>query len=227
MAKDDAEQDQITIAVPLRRLLTGVPRPARAPSAIPRVKRFVLRHIDPDWRDAIWDEDRGVHRVWIDDFLNKAIWSRGREHVGGPTEWMEAAAGQRPRLARRTSARYGSVLKVKALFVEEPRDGGDARLEVYLYGYDDLSKAKDEEGDEDERDEKEEDEAEEAPEDEEGDKDEEKEAEPSKAKPAPKSEAKPAAKKPASTSAAAKSVKPAAKPETKKPAAKPKKEGGD
>jgi ribosomal protein L31E len=227
MAKDEAEQDQITIAVPLRRLLTGVPRPSRAPSAIPRIKRFVLRHIDPDWRDAIWDEDRGVHRVWIDDFLNKAIWSRGREHVGGPTEWMEAAAGQKPRLARRTSSRYGSVLKVKALFVEEPRDGGDARLEVYLYGYDDLTKDKDDEGEKDEK-EKEEGEEDEAPEEEEGE--EEKaadKAQPAAAKPAPKGEPKAPAKKPASTSAAAKGAKPAAKSETKKPAVKPKKEGGD
>src|SRR5690349_8275591 len=221
MAKDDAEQDQITIAVPLRRLLTGVPRPARAPAAVPRIKHFVLRHIDPDWRDAIWDEDRGVHRVWIDDFLNKAIWSRGREHVGGPTEWMEAAAGQKPRLSRRTTSRYGSVLKVKALFVEEPRDGGDARLEVYLYGYDDLAQEKDEKDDEDEKEtkgEKEDEEEDEAPEEDEGEEDEEeaeaKEAAPEE-KPAPKPEAKAPAKKPASASAAAKSIKPAAKPETK------------
>src|SRR5262245_51331615 len=108
MAKDDAQKDQITIAVPMRRLLTGVPRTKRAPAAIPRVKRYVLRHIDPDWRDAIWDEDRGSHRVWIDDHLNATIWSRGRAHIGGPREWIEGKEGERPRLAKRTAARYGS-----------------------------------------------------------------------------------------------------------------------
>jgi ribosomal protein L31E len=43
MAEDDVEKDEITVAVPLRRLLTGVPRTKRAPAAIPRVIWFVLR----------------------------------------------------------------------------------------------------------------------------------------------------------------------------------------
>ncbi len=230
MAKDDVETDQRTIAVPLRRLLTGVPRTHRAPSAIPRVKRFVLRHIKPEWRDAIWDEDRGQHRVWIDDFLNKTIWSRGIEHVGGPAEWTTGAEGQKSRLARRTASRYGSVLKVKALFVEEPDDGGDARLEVYLYGHDDL--AEDKESAEKSAKAGQEDEGASEPEV-------ESKATPSKPaakpptaageKPAKPAEApKEAPKKPASTSAAAKGVKPAApNADAKKAQAKPKKEGGD
>ena len=138
MAKEEAQTDQKTIVIPLRRLLTGVPRTKRAPSSIPRIKKYVLRHIKPEWRDAIWDEDRGVHRVWIDDFLNQTIWSRGRGHVGGPAEWIPAKVeGQRNRLAKRTTSRYGSILKVKVLFLEEPREGEDPRIDVYLYGYED------------------------------------------------------------------------------------------
>lgn len=236
MAKDDVEKDEITIAVPLRRLLTGVPRTKRAPAAIPRVKRFVLRHIDPDWRDAIWDEDRGQHRVWIDDFLNKSIWSRGREHVSGAKEWIQGAEGQRPRLAQRTTSRYGSVLKVKALFLEKPEDGGDARVEVYLYGYDDLAKEKEGEDEEEEEGEEKETQEEEA-EGEEADEEEEAEEKPAASEPkAPQPKEgkagqapKPSKEKPASKSAAAKSGKASApaKDETKKPAPKPKKEGGD
>jgi ribosomal protein L31E len=241
MAKGESGKDEITISVPMRRLLTGVPRTQRAHAAVPRVKRFVLRHIDPDWRDAIWDEERGRHRVWIDDFLNKTIWSRGRERIGGPVEWVEGSEGTRPRLARRTTARYGSVLKVKALFVEEPRDGGDPRLEVYLYGYDDLAKEKEEEeakGEEEAEEEKEEGaeaEEEEGPEVEEEAEEEkaaakEPEAEAPKVEERkPAEEPKGAAKKPASKSAAAKGGKAATAPkaEPKKSAPKPKKEGGD
>ncbi|HKZ60421.1 MAG TPA: hypothetical protein VJ547_11350 [Candidatus Thermoplasmatota archaeon] len=224
MAKEEGEEEQITIAVPLRRLLTGVSRTQRAPSAIPRVKRYVLRHIDSDWRDAIWDEGRGQHRVWIDDFLNKTIWSRGREHVGGPTEWISGKDGARPRLAGRTTARYGSVLKVKALFVEEPRDGGEPRLEVYLYGYGDKEREeaerKAEEADKEGEEAGEEEQEVPAPAEE-------------KAKEAPAKE--PPAKEPkkaASKPAAAGPAKPAkaadaSKGEGKKAAAKAKKEGGD
>jgi ribosomal protein L31E len=233
MATEEGEQEQVTIAVPLRRLLTGVSRTQKAPSAIPRVKRFVLRHIDSEWRDAIWDERRGQHRVWIDDFLNKTIWSRGREHVGGPQEWIAGKDGGRPRLATRTTARYGSVLKVKALFVEEPRDGGEPRLEVYLYGYGDKEREeaerKAEEADREEEPEEAEvpapaqKKAKEAPAKEAPVK--EAPAKEAPAKPAPGKEMKP----PVSKSAAAKPAKPTEtlKGEPKKAAAKPKKEGGD
>jgi ribosomal protein L31E len=197
-AAEGGGKDQKTIAVPLRRLLTGVPRTKRAPAAIPRVKRYVLRHIDPDWRDAIWDEERGVHRVWIDDYLNQTIWSRGRAHVGGPQEWVKGKDGGRPQLAKRTSARYGSILKVNVLFVEEPEEGADPRIEVKLFGHEDRD-------------------SDEGADDHAGHGD---EGEGSRAK-----AAEAPAKKPASTSAAGKSVK----AEAKKPAAaaKPKKEGGD
>ncbi len=233
MATEEGAQEEITIAVPLRRLLTGVSRTQKAPSAIPRVKRFVLRHIDSEWRDAIWDERRGQHRVWIDDFLNKTIWSRGREHVGGPEEWIASKGEGRPRLATRTTARYGSVLKVKALFVEEPRDGGEPRLEVYLYGYGDKEREEAERGarDDQEKTKGEEEEvgapaaekpkgalAKQAPAD-------EAPAEGAPAKGAPATEP----KQPTSKPAAAKPPKGAesAKGGAKRAAAKPKKEGGD
>lgn len=223
MAKEEDEEQQVTVVVPLRRLLTGVSRTRKAPSAIPRVKRFVLRHIDSEWRDAIWDERRGQHRVWIDDFLNKTIWSRGREHVGGPMEWIAGKDGGRPRLATRTTSRYGSVLKVKALFVEEPRDGGEPRLEVYLYGYGDQEREEAErKAKETERGKETKKEPSQAPAP--------KKAEEAPAKAAPPKEG-PAkdAKKPISKPAAAKPAKAAesGKGETKKAGAKPKKEGGD
>ncbi len=229
MAKEEAQADQKTIVIPLRRLLTGVPRTKRAPSSIPRIKRYVLRHIKPEWRDAIWDEDRGVHRVWIDDFLNQTIWSRGRGLVGGPTEWIPAKKeGQKNRLAKRTTSRYGSILKVKVLFLEEPREGEDPRIDVYLYGYED--KKSEEEDDKHKGHDHDEDEegGEEAAHDEADDEGDDDKAAADKAadKPAPKSEG--AAKKPASTSAAAKGGKPApAKADAKKAPAKAKKEGGD
>ncbi len=225
MATEEGEQEQVTIAIPLRRLLTGVPRTHRAPSAIPRVKRFVLRHIDSDWRDAIWDERRGQHRVWIDDFLNKTIWSRGREHVGGPTEWISGKDGGRPRLAKRTTARYGSVLKVKALFVEEPEGGGEPRLEVYLYGYGDKEREEAERKAK-EKDEKPEEAAEEAPAPAaKKAKEAPAKAAPTKAAPAKEAPSK-EEKKPASKPAAAKPAE-TPKGEAKKAALKPKKEGGD
>lgn len=225
MAKDEAQTDQKTIVIPLRRLLTGVPRTKRAPSSIPRIKRYVLRHIKPEWRDAIWDEERGVHRVWIDDFLNQTIWSRGRGHVGGPTEWIPAAkAGQRNRLAKRTTSRYGSILKVKVLFLEEPREGEDPRIDVYLYGYEDKKSEEDDDKHKGHDHDEDEEGGEETAHDEADD--EEEDDEKGSGKPAAKSDT--AAKKPASTSAAAKGGKPAAaKADAKKAPAKPKKEGGD
>lgn len=219
MADDAGRDDQLTIAVPLRRLITGVPRTKRAPAAIPRIKRYVLRHISADWRDAIWDQDRGVHRVWIDEQLNAAIWSRGRGHVGGPQEWIKGTDGGRPRLAQRTASRYGSILKVDVLYVEEPEEGGDPRIEVKLFGRADKEREdKDHEGH---------DHADGEHDHEEGDDDAEGDEKPA-AKAPSKSAAADAPKKPASTSAAAKGGKPAGeKAEAKKAAPKPKKEGGD
>lgn len=223
MADDERQDDQLTIAVPLRRLITGVPRTKRAPAAIPRIKRYVLRHISADWRDAIWDQDRGVHRVWIDEQLNAAIWSRGRGHVGGPQEWIKGTDGGRPRLAQRTGSRYGSILKVDVLYVEEPEEGGDPRIEVKLFGRADKEREDKEKGHEGH------DHAEgehDHDEDKEGGKDEDLKR-PAKA-PAKAASEEAAPKKPASTSAAAKGGKPAdEKAEPKKAAPKPKKEGGD
>lgn len=210
MAKEGGEKDQITIPIPMRRLITGVPRTKRAPSAIPRIKRYVLRHIDSEWRDAIWDEDRGQHRIWIDDFLNQTIWSRGRGHIGGPMEWTPGKDGGKPRLSKRTASRYGSILKVKVLFVEEPGEGGDPRVDVYLYGHEDEGKDEEEEGKE----------SKETQDEDDGDDEQE--------KPAAKAPSDAPAKKPASTSAAGKGDKAAApKADAKKAPAKPKKEGGD
>lgn len=212
MAKEADENTQVTIVVPLRRLITGVPRTKRAPAAIPRIKKYVLRHIDPEWRDLIWDERKNTHRIWIDDFLNQTIWSRGRGHVGGPDEWLQPKEkGQRPRLTRRTTSRYGSILKVKVLLVKD-REGTDPRVDVYLYGYEDKEADEAEEGHEGH------DHAQGEGHDEEGGDGGEGEDEKPKAADAPK--------KSASTSAAAKGGKTAqAKGDAKK--ASPKKEGGD
>jgi ribosomal protein L31E len=228
MAKEETQADQKTIVIPLRRLLTGVPRTKRAPSSIPRIKRYVLRHIKPEWRDAIWDEQHSVHRIWIDDFLNQTIWSRGRGHVGGPAEWIPAKKeGQRNRLAKRTTSRYGSILKVKVLYLEEPGEGEDPRVDVYLYGYEDKKSEEEDDKhkghDHDDDDEGGEETAHDEADDEEDDDD---DVDEPAAKPAAKSDAE--AKRPASTSAAAKGAKPAAaKADAKKAPAKPKKEGGD
>ncbi len=124
------------VTVPLRRLLTGVPRTKRAAAAVPRIKRFVRRHVKSQWLDAVTTDDDPDGKIWIDDSLNMTIWRRGREHVAGPAEWEEPKGGGPPRLTRRTSVRYGSVLKVRVLFNEDPEDGGDARLELSLPGVD-------------------------------------------------------------------------------------------
>jgi ribosomal protein L31E len=243
MADDETPEDEMTITVPLRRLLTGVPRTQRAAASIPRIKRYVQRHVKKEW----WRDAEG--RILIDDFLNKTLWRRGREHIAGPEYWI-GKKGESKRLARRSPVRYGSVLKVKVLYVE-PRDG-DPFIELRLPGFEDLKKerrekererkarksaaeegagaeAVEEEGEEGEEEAKEpaaEGEETEAGETEEG---------PADEKPAdlergekPAAEPPKKAPKPASKSAAAKGgPKESAKAESKKPAAKPKKEGGD
>jgi len=131
MADEETPEDEMTITVPLRRLLTGVPRTQRAAAAIPRIKRYVQRHVKKEW----WRDAEG--RILIDDFLNKTLWRRGREHIAGPEYWI-GKKGEPKRLARRSPVRYGSVLKVKVLYVE-PRDG-DPFLELRLPGFEDLRK---------------------------------------------------------------------------------------
>src|SRR6267142_3388089 len=245
MADEETPEDEMTITVPLRRLLTGVPRTQRAAAAIPRIKRFVQRHVKKEW----WRDAEG--RILIDDFLNKTLWRRGREHIAGPEYWI-GKKGESKRLARRSPVRYGSVLKVKVLYVE-PRDG-DPFIELRLPGFEDLRKERREkererkarttaaeesaeaEAVEEEGEEGEEGVKEPTPEGEGEDKEgKDLEEKPASAPPAEKSKVdKPAgeaakkAEKPASKSAAAKGgAKGAAKSESKKPAAKPKKEGGD
>jgi ribosomal protein L31E len=243
MAKRGEEKDEIIVTVPLRRLMTGVPRTKRTPAAIPRIKRYVLRHVDPRWLEATeGPAPKREHRVLIDDFLNETIWRRGREHIAGPEVWVKSRDGGKRRLARRTAVRYGSVLKVKVLFVENPIDGGEARLEIYLPGYEDVKEEREDRRKVVEGEEKE---APAEPKDE-GEPEAEETAKPAPAEPSPAepaketpaapkpkakapaaSEAAPKANKTGSKSAAAKGTKEGAKPVTKKVAPKPKKEGGD
>lgn len=249
MAKRDADKDEVIVNVPLRRLMTGVPRTKRANAAIPRIKRFVLRHVDPKWLEATeGPSPMREHRVLIDDFLNETIWRRGREHIAGPEVWVKSRDGGKRRLARKTAVRYGSLLKVKVLFVENPVDGGEARLEIYLPGYEDVKQEREDrrkvvEGEEEEKGDDEAKDGEDAEKGEGADKGEEKKpagdeakktkpaaekAEPKAPKADGKKEAKPKDEKSTTKSAAAKGAKePAAKAEPKKAAPKAKKEGGD
>ncbi|HEX9710006.1 MAG TPA: hypothetical protein VGB42_08600 [Candidatus Thermoplasmatota archaeon] len=140
MARRDDDSTELIITVPLRRLLTGVPRTQRAAAALPRIKRFVRRHVKSQWLEAVTTDDEPDGKVWIDDSLNMTIWRRGREHVAGPAEWEEPKGGGAPRLTRRTSVRYGSVLKVRVYFNEEPEDGSDPRLELTLPGIEHITR---------------------------------------------------------------------------------------
>jgi ribosomal protein L31E len=248
MAKGDRDKDEVIVNVPLRRLMTGVPRTKRANAAIPRIKRFVLRHVDPKWLEATeGPSPMREHRVLIDDFLNETIWRRGREHIAGPEVWVKSRDAGKRRLVRKTAVRYGSVLKVKVLFVENPVDGGEARLEIYLPGYEDVKEEREGrrkvvEGEEEGEGDEEGDESEDAekgeaadPDEQKAEADEPKTQKPAAVKPvrkAPKAddkkEAKPKEEKSTTKSAAAKGAKePAGKAEVKKAAPKAKKEGGD
>lgn len=140
MARRDAEGNEVIITVPLRRLLTGVPRTKRAAASVPRIKRYVRRHVPSTWLDAVASEADPDGKLWIDDSLNMTIWRRGREHVAGPAEWEEPKGGGPPRLTKRTSVRYGSVLKVRVFFNEDPEDGSDPRLELTLPGVEHLTR---------------------------------------------------------------------------------------
>lgn len=254
MARRDEEVNEMIVTVPLRRLLTGVPRTKRAAAAIPRIKRFVRRHVKSQWLDAVTTDDDPDGKIWIDDSLNMTIWRRGREHVAGPAEWEEPTGGGPPRLTRRTSVRYGSVLKVRVLFNEDPEDGGDARLELSLPGIDHTTRqsrreARKDTGKKKKAEDEEEDEEDLTASDEEDEEDEEEDEEeaPSAPKPVKESAAKSAAEKkapstpkPAKGSAAKSAPKKKKKkaPSTPKPAkgsgaksapkkAAKRKEGGD
>ncbi len=188
MARRDEESTEMIISVPLRRLLTGVPRTKRAAAAVPRIKRYVRRHVKAQWLEAVTTDDDPDGKVWIDDSLNMTIWRRGREHVAGPAEWEEPKGGGPPRLTRRTSVRYGSVLKVRVYFNEDPEDGSDPRLELTLPGVEHLTRQerreKRREGQEEDEGEADEPEDDEAPADEDEDEEEgeEEEEEPAPAK---------------------------------------------
>ena len=238
MARREVEGDEILVTVPLRRLMTGVPRPARAAAAIPRIKRYVRRHVPSNWLDAVTTDDDPSGRIWIDYALNATIWRRGREHIAGPEVWDKSKGSSTKRLAKKTSVRHGSVLKVRVVFIEDPADGSDPRLEVSLPGIKHITreerriqrrKGTEDEGEEGQASDKEEGE-EGAGESEEVDAEEVKEekeapkkpaADKPPAKEAPKQDKAPPEEKKgaASKSAAAKGAK--------KPASKPKKEGGD
>lgn len=139
MARRDVESNEVIVNVPLRRLLTGVPRTQRAAAAIPRIKRYVRRHVPTSWLDAVATDEEPDGKLWIDDSLNMTIWRRGREHVAGPAEWEEPKGGGPPRLARRSSVRYGSVLKVRVLLNENPEES-DPRLELSLPGVEHITR---------------------------------------------------------------------------------------
>lgn len=187
MARRDAEGNEVIVTVPLRRLLTGVPRPKRAAAAVPRIKRYVRRHVPSAWLDAVASDADPDGKLWIDDSLNMTIWRRGREHVAGPAEWEEPKGGGPPRLTKRTSVRYGSVLKVRVFFNEDPEDGSDPRLELTLPGVEHVTRQEKrekrrEKGGDDEEEEGEEEEMSQDVEEEEASDDEEDEDEPEPAK---------------------------------------------
>ena len=60
-----AEELERIYIIPLRK--DGYNKSKAAPSAIKRVKHFLTRHMKVE-----------KEKIWIDDSLNKAIWSQGK-----------------------------------------------------------------------------------------------------------------------------------------------------
>lgn len=62
------EEEERIYTVPLRVTKT-IPRPKRSEHAVRELKRFIAKHMKGE-----------IENVWLDEPVNRKLWSRGNEH---------------------------------------------------------------------------------------------------------------------------------------------------
>ena len=62
------EEEERIYTVPLR-VTKSIPRPKRGEHAVRELKRFIAKHMKGE-----------IENVWLDEPVNRKLWSRGMEH---------------------------------------------------------------------------------------------------------------------------------------------------